>query len=481
MKITTGNGNDNVIRPVQNNGKVFRSNDTINTGAGNDTINAGLGKRDYVYGGAGIDHLIVDYSVGDTGGGMFFNSTYGRTGTAYRTSGVPNTRRLDYTFFKDIEQFTVIGTSKDDTIKVYFGAKEIQAGAGNDRVIGNSGTIDGGSGFDYLTLDLSKQTSNLNLSNLSNINLPGIVTATNFERFSITTGNGNDIVTQSGTLDGTVLRANDTIKTGDGDDIINAGLGDDYVRGGKGSDRLILDYSAGDTGTGMRFYAGKSSGSAVRSVSSTDSTRLDDIFFSRIEHFTVIGTSKDDSIRIFAIGNDVINAGAGNDTIKVGAGDDNINGGAGNDTIDGGSGNDTLLGGSGDDILIGGSGNDVLTGGGNKDSFLYENSYAFKSATFGIDSITDFTTLSDKIVLDKSTFRALESDLGNGFSIGNEFAIVDNDAAAATSAAKIVYNQGSGDIFYNENGTEDGFGTGAQFIELTDNPLLSASDFVIKA
>jgi Ca2+-binding RTX toxin-like protein len=481
MKITTDNGNDNVIRPVQSgDGNIYRSNDTIKTGAGNDTINAGLG-NDYVDSGSGVDHLIVDYSVADTGGGMFFNSTYGRSGTAYRTSGVPNTLRLDYIQFKNIEHFTVKGTSKDDTIKTYYGTNVIQAGAGNDNVIGNAGTIDGGSGFDYLTLDLSKQTSNLNLSNLYDISISGVVTATNFERFSITTGSGNDIVTQSRTLNGTVLRANDTIKTGAGNDTINAGLGDDSVRGGKGSDRLILDYSAGDTGTGMRFNAGRSSGSAYRSVSSTDSTRLDDIFFSRIEHFTVIGTSKDDSITTYAVGNDIINAGAGNDTIKAGAGDDNINGGAGNDTIDGGAGNDTLLGGNGEDSLIGGSGDDILTGGANKDSFLYENSYAFKSTTFGIDSITDFTTGSDKIVLDKSTFRALESDSGIGFSISNEFAIVNSDAAAETSAAKIVYNQGSGDIFYNQNGTQDGFGTGAQFIELTDNTLLSASDFVIKA
>ncbi|NJO63043.1 MAG: hypothetical protein HC836_33935, partial [Richelia sp. RM2_1_2] len=99
----------------------------------------------------------------------------------------------------------------------------------------------------------------------------------------------------------------------------------------------------------------------------------------------------------------------------------------------------------------------------------------------GIDSITDFTKGSDKIVLDKSTFRALKSSVGNGFSIGSEFAIVTSDAAAATSAAKIVYNRGSGDIFYNENGALAGFGTGAQFAELTTSPLLSASDFVLRA
>ncbi|NJO65894.1 MAG: calcium-binding protein, partial [Richelia sp. RM2_1_2] len=419
MEITTGNGNDNVIRPVLVDGKVFRSNDTIKTNGGNDTINAGLGVDDYVDGGSGLDHLIVDYSVDDTGSGMVFNSTYGTSGTVYRASGVRNSRRLDYTYFKNIEKFTIIGTSKDDTIKTYYGTNVIKAGAGNDTVIGNAGTIDGGSGFDYLTLDLSKQKTNLNLSNLSNINIPGVVTATNFERFSITTGSGNDVVTQTGILNGAVLRADDTIRTGAGNDIINAGLGKgDTAYGGDGRDRLIVDYSAGDTGTGMRFNAGKSNGTASRFVSSTNSTRLDHIFFGQIEEFTIQGTSKDDSITI-AVGDNIINAGAGNDTINTGTGNDSIDGGAGNDIMDGGAGNDTLIGGAGNDTLIGGAGNDILTGGGNNDSFLYDAGAIFNSAAIGIDSITDFTKGSDKIVLDKSTFRALKSSVGNGFSIGS--------------------------------------------------------------
>ena len=59
MEIITGSGDDIVIRPVLVNGLVVRSNDTIRTNAGNDTINPGLG-REYVYGGDGIDHLILD-------------------------------------------------------------------------------------------------------------------------------------------------------------------------------------------------------------------------------------------------------------------------------------------------------------------------------------------------------------------------------------------------------------------------------------
>ena len=176
MNITTGNDNDTVIQPALVNGAVVRSKDDIKTNAGNDTINAGLGYLDKVDGGTGIDHLTIDYSVGDTGGGMSFNNVSSTFGTASRSSGGRGAS-LDSIQFRNIEQFTVIGTSKDDTFKTSYGINIIQAGAGNDSVTavaGNlSATLDGGSGFDYLTLDLSKQTANINLSNLSNISVAG--------------------------------------------------------------------------------------------------------------------------------------------------------------------------------------------------------------------------------------------------------------------------------------------------------------------
>lgn len=152
-----------------------------------------------------------------------------------------------------------------------------------------------------------------------------------------------------------------------------------------------------------------------------------------------------------------------------------------NNTLNGGDGNDTLIGGGGNDILIGGAGNDVLTGGGNNDLFLYNTNTAFSSGSVGIDRITDFIRIADKIVLDKTTIAALQSLAAIGFSVGSEFAVVSSDAAAQASAAKIVYNQGTGSLFYNQNGAGAGFGTGAQFATLTSNPLLAASDFIIQA
>ena len=337
MNINTGNGNDIVTVPVYVNGVLSRTSDVIRTNGGDDVINPGLGNADYVYGGVGFDRLILDYSVDDTGGGMslYFDPRGYGIGTAQRVGATPNSRWLDQIQFSEIETVTVTGTSKDDTIVTHFGSHTIRAGAGNDFVKGNGGFLDGGTGFDTLSIDLSAQTSNLNLSNLSNINIANVVTAINFESFQIMTGSGNDIVTQSAMINGFLQRANDAIDTGAGNDVINAGLGQkDYVDGGAGFDHLIVDYSAGDTGTGMTFVVSSlGGGTASRKVSVGSSLDLDYLFFTRMERYTVTGTSKDDTI-LAGNGDDVLFGGAGNDRIAGGLGADRLTGGLGNDRFE---------------------------------------------------------------------------------------------------------------------------------------------------
>jgi Ca2+-binding RTX toxin-like protein len=125
-------------------------------------------------------------------------------------------------------------------------------------------------------------------------------------------------------------------------------------------------------------------------------------------------------------------------------GNDTLNGDAGNDTVQGASVT-ILYGGTGDDLLDGGAGDDKLQGGQGSDRFT---------------SLTGF--------------------VAGGLSV-SEFAIVADEAAAATSNAFIVYNSTDGAIYYNANGAADGFGSGAKFAIhngfATDS--LIASDFTI--
>lgn len=149
----------------------------------------------------------------------------------------------------------------------------------------------------------------------------------------------------------------------------------------------------------------------------------------------------------------------------------------------GGNGNDYLNGGANNDQLIGGSGNDRIYGEFGNDLFIYNTGVVFNTSTVGSDLLPDFKASSsfgnDKIVLDKTTFAALVSTPGTGFSVAGEFAILTSNAAAETSSAYIVYNSSNGNLFYNQNGTVAGLGNGAQFADLP--VLIAPTDFIIQA
>ncbi|MEH2305777.1 choice-of-anchor D domain-containing protein [Nostoc sp.] len=177
--------------------------------------------------------------------------------------------------------------------------------------------------------------------------------------------------------------------------------------------------------------------------------------------------------------NDVINGQGGNDIIDGKSGDDLLRGGTGNDLLIGGKGNDLLIGGEGNDTLVGGEGNDILVGGMGADTFLYNSNAAFTSAAIGADTIADFNrSQGDKIVLSKTTFSAITSFVGTGFSNASNFQIT---SLGALSNAVIVYDSMTGQLLYNQNGSAAGFGTGGQFAQLTGAPTLTASDFIIQA
>ncbi|NET29645.1 spondin domain-containing protein [Okeania sp. SIO1I7] len=190
------------------------------------------------------------------------------------------------------------------------------------------------------------------------------------------------------------------------------------------------------------------------------------------------GLGGDDTLNGFD-GRDWLVGGGGNDLLRGGDDDDILAGRIGNDILLGGDGDDILSGGQGRDRINGGAGNDTLTGGASIDRFIFNTNDTFSTDDVGVDTITDFNQEQDLILLDLSTFAAITSDAGEGFSVDGEFAVVDSDEAAATSEALIVHSTEAGNLFYNPNGAAEGFGNGAQFANVL--PALTADDFVLRA
>ncbi|HAG83105.1 MAG TPA: hypothetical protein DCL61_18565 [Cyanobacteria bacterium UBA12227] len=458
FNITTGNGNNTLTQSGLINGAVYRSNEIFNGGGGNDTFNAGLGKDDQVKGYTGDDLLILDYSVDDTGTGMTLDASsdsFGAEGYGYRYTATNSTVYLDRIYFEEINRFAITGTSKNDYINPSTGNDTINAGAGNDTVTNGGGgydILDGGTGTDRLRLDFSNQSSSITISNPNlGIDMPGTVQAINFERFTITTGSGNDTLTQSGLINNAVYRSNDVFSGGSGNDTFNPGLGrNDEVYGYTGDDLLILDYSIGDTGIGISMNISSSTygskGNVYRYTTSTSSSYLDYLYFQDIDRFNIKGTSK-------------------NDNITTWSGDDSINGGAGNDRINGRGGDDTVTGGSG------------------VDRFIYNTGSSFTTNDVGVDTITDFVRGTDRIVLDKTTFTTLTSVAGGGLN-SSDFAVInasdDGELVAGGLADRIVFNQATGDLFYNQNGTTAGLGSGGMFANLSGVTTLSGSNFLVQ-
>ncbi|MBD2600142.1 Calx-beta domain-containing protein [Microcystis viridis] len=182
---------------------------------------------------------------------------------------------------------------------------------------------------------------------------------------------------------------------------------------------------------------------------------------------TAVQTAVTNNLRLTFSANNTI------ENIISDSGNDRLTGNSLNNTLTGGGGNDQLTGQNGNDRLIGGFGDDLLTGGNGSDNFI------FNSSNLGIDAISDFTPGSDKIVLSKAIFTALQSIIGNGFSQPAEFASVADDDLVATSSAFIVYSNSSGSIYYNQNGSAAGLGSGFEFANLLTVPTLIAADFTL--
>ncbi|AFZ60550.1 SBBP repeat-containing protein [Anabaena cylindrica FACHB-243] len=161
-----------------------------------------------------------------------------------------------------------------------------------------------------------------------------------------------------------------------------------------------------------------------------------------------------------------------------GTGNNRLTGNALDNLLIGGEGNDQLQGLAGNDILWGGLGDDLLNGGVGNDQYRFQGNGVF-STSLGVDYITQFDAGQDKIVLSKSTFTAITNTVGQALT---NFAVVSDDALVNANAARIVYSQSTGSLFYNQDGNVLGVGKVFEFARLGNLDItLASSDFSLIA
>lgn len=449
----------------------------------NDTIQ-GLAGDDYLSGGAGND--TIEGGEGD-------DSLDGGNGNDILNGGNGN----DVLNGKDGNN-TLIGGNGTDSFYIGAGNNLVYGDDGDDFVYvdsldaASSNLLDGGAGTDWISLSLFGTTQPITITFANGtFSLPGL-TATNFENLFFTGGSGNDVVSGGSSYDNLNGGSGNDILAGEGgDDNLNGGGGNDRLLGGSGNDRLSIDINSTSNtfvsgGAGFdRIYLSAfevSQGVNINFINNSI-TLPNSLTATGVETLTFYGSYYDDTVT-GGNSDDYLWGNSGNDILSGGNGYDQIFGNDGDDVIDGGNGIDQLYGdnefSSGNDILIGDLGADQMTGGGGADQFKFAAASGPGRFVAG-RAILDFNQAeADKIILAKTMFPALQSVIGDGFSIPTEFATVQSATAAAASSALIVYNTRSGILYYNANGADGGFGDGGQFVTLFTKPSLTAADFVIQ-
>ena len=457
-----GNGNDLILGGA--------GTDVVFAGAGDDTV-VGQTGNDVAFLGSGYDRFIWNNGDGSDfiNGGKGFDITEvnGADGAGdefdlRQVDGQAIFNRLNLGLFtltnEEIEQFEIHGQGGDDSLTV---------GDLNGSTV-HQVVFSGGDGNDILDARESSTAIEAFGGDGDDLLLGGSAEDTFFA------GAGDDIVVGQ--------RGTDTAYLEAGDDrfIWNNGDGSDLINGGAGFDVTQVN---GADGAGDEFDLRAVDGQGIFN-------RLNRGLFTltneAIEQFEINGQDGDDSLTVgdltgSGVQSVVFSGGDGNDFLNASGTTTPItaDGGDGDDILISGAGDDILIGGDGADLLIGGAGNDILIGGGGADFFGFDTGAAFEAADIGTNQIQNFES-TDSIVLDVTVFTALTSAIGGSLS-ASEFAVVNSVEEAAISDALIIYGANSGNLYYNANGSEDGFGSGAQFATIADAPTLEADNFVIQA
>jgi len=452
--VGTGNNRRNTI--IGNNGDNqllgLGGNDVLVGSGGNDLLDGGTGD-DVMEGGAGNDTYIVT-STGD----ILIEQLGEGTDLVIASES--------YILGANLENLTLTGATGNEDLN----------GTGNELnniIIGNNGNnrLDGGlGGVDRLRGGLGDDTYVVTGEEdiIEELASAGFDTVETSGTYVLSANLENLILTGTANINGFGNGDGNEIEGNSGNNILDGKGGADTMIGGDGNDTYYVD-NIGD------FVL--ENGTGIDTVVSSIDYDLSGTTLATIENLSLSGSA---FRGIGNAGNNVIIGNTINNLLEGRGGNDTITGGEGNDTLQGQLGNDTLTGGLGDDFMNGGVGDDILTGGVGSDRFLFDTGSNFVSADLGVDTITDFEEGIDKIVLDLTTFQAVEfrpsgSDPLVGVFGSNDFRVVATDGDVAASIGRIVYSTASSQLFYNPDGS--GAGAGTAFAFLQGSPTLTASSF----
>jgi Ca2+-binding RTX toxin-like protein len=491
--------------------------DSLYGGADNDSIYGGIG-NDYIEGGDGIDYIegdLGDDVIRGEGGEDYilagFGNDYlaGNTGNDFLYGAEDNDTLIGGEGNDLLDGWTgdddIFGDPGDDTIYGNDGNDNMSGGSGKDDITGGFGDdyLDGGADRDYLFGEEGNDELN---GGDSYDSLDGGIGAD-----TMLGGTGGDVYVVDNI--GDVIIENSY----EGPDIVNSSIS--YILG-NALENLVLLNALNLSGTGnnlnnkitgnagVNTLNGKAGNDTLIGANGTDVYVIDadvDLGSDTVIE-TVTGgvdyldfrttTTKAITVNLATVTSQVIATGvsltlsSGSilpvNTIEYaygGALGDNITGNSLNNLFFGGAGNDTLSGGVGLDTIYGDAGNDSLIGGVGVDRFSFAailTGVNTVATALGRDTIADFGVNVDKIALSKSGF-GLSAALGAAIA-ATDLLVVANDAAITTQTAKIIFSQGSGNLFYNADGAANGLGVnGGNFAVLTGVTNVLTSDFVMIA
>jgi Ca2+-binding RTX toxin-like protein len=433
------------------------------TGDSGDNWLIGGGGGDWLYGGAGLDYA------------AYVNATSGIT-VSLREWGT-NTGEAAGDRYVGIE--ALAGSSYDDKLEGNAAGNWLHGGAGAD-ILNGQGADDIASYWDAHTAVVASLASpGSNTGDAAGdiyISIEGLA-GSQYDDTLSGDANNNWLVGQAGAdaLDGG--SGNDTAAYLNSDSGLTASLampsdntgeaaGDTYtsienLSGTRHADRLIGDAGANrlDGDDGDDILTGGAGGDSLNGGSGNDFASYADaqtaVTASLAAPVTNRGDAKADTY--FSI-----EGLEGSRYADILTGDGSAN------SLEGGDANDRLNGGDGNDVLVGGDGKDVLTGGAGADQFLFD---VAPNAASNLDTIRDFNVADDTIVLDRSVFTAFGAagaiDAG-AFSIGSKALDADDH---------IIYNQATGGLFYDSNGSAAG--GSVQIAKLSAGLPLTFEDFFI--